>query len=202
MLDQTITVNTRAPSTLVAHRFTLSGSSDVGTLGLETDARRFDGSTGDTVIFAIPNANGARGAACRSPADSEFGWNCRVPRTIVSGPSQTLRLWRLLPDALGQWWGAWILDANGVETEIGALRVPLASTSVTSSFDAVEYVGPEVDCDAVPKSRVTFAKPGANRVGTSYSMVAAYDKARRGSCTGGTATPSASDVVVELGGPR
>jgi hypothetical protein len=201
-VDQTIEIASRGRSTFHAHQVAFSGTNDVAYVGIQTDGTRFDGTTGDTAIFSVWNATAADGAGCRTFAGEGTGFSCRLAIAIGANEPRKVRLWRLGGDASGQWWGAWIIDKDGLETSIGSIRAPAAATLITSSVSFVEYFGPEVSCDGVPLSMATFRAPSANFGGSAYALTASYAGASRGACTGGTATAGANGVTVAFGGSR
>src|SRR4051794_8769762 len=113
-----------------------------GYMGLQTTGERFNGTTGDTAIFSLWNANGLRGSNCGQFHHEGDGLSCRIPYTIYDdGNSYRLRVWRLDSDAQGQWWGAWIQDSRRGDVSIGALRVPASATAIATANDFSEYYG-------------------------------------------------------------
>ena len=166
-----------------------------GYVGLQTSARRPDGSTGDIALFSLWNANGASGSSCGQFGGEGTGWSCRLAYPVAEGGDYRYRVWRLDADAQGQWWGAWMLDVRtGVDRQIGAIRVAPGKTLMTPPRNFSEYWGDQVGCDAVPQSVVLFTQPAANQQQPgSYQYGSRYSSWSRGSCTGGGVT------VTDLG---
>jgi hypothetical protein len=199
-MDQNIQVRQKASATFWASIWKWSNDSQHGGyFGLQTDGSRFDGTTGDTAIFSIWNANGSRGATCGDFGHEGNGLSCRVPYTIRTDRMYRLRLWRQEYDGLGQWWGAWIKDqATGIETSIGGLRAPTGSTSMAGYQNFTEYFGPAVTLPTqVPRSICDFTQPAANSQGGGYyESIGNFAGYTQG--TGTTATVQ----VVDLGWTR
>ena len=92
-VDQDVSIATKARATYWAQLWSWTGSSEGGYLGLQTNGSRFNGTSGDTAIFSLWNANGSRSANCGSFAGEGTGKSCRV-----AYPFKTGRLYRLRPD--------------------------------------------------------------------------------------------------------
>ena len=124
-VDQQVRVATKAHHTYWAMNWGFTATpNDGGYMGLQTNGIRFDGSTGETAIFSLWNANAARGSGCGQFGGEGTGYSCRIPYAFSTQVYYRYRLWRLTPDAGGQWWGAWMQNtATGVDTYIGSIRV-------------------------------------------------------------------------------
>ena len=79
-----------------------------------------------------------------------------------------LRVWKLEQDSGGQWWSGWVQDTvTGIDTHIGAIRVPLSAGQLANwSTNWSEYfpanATPLSSCSAQPYSRVRWREPRAN----------------------------------------
>jgi len=194
-IDQQVQVSQKATSTFWAMQWGFSSApNDPGYLGMQTNGNRANGTTGETAIFSLWNANAATGS-CRTFGGEGTGYSCAIPYTITAKTYYRYRVWRLNADAGGQWWGAWIENiSTGVDTPIGALRVAASKTLMTTPLNFVEYFGTAVSCDKVPVSVALFTQPAANQQSAGvYQYGSVYDSWNRGSCTGGTVQ------VVNLG---
>jgi hypothetical protein len=206
-VDQQMKVTQRAPSTYWAMLWTWTGVSTGGYLGLQTNGQRFGGSTGDTAIFSLWNANAASGPHCGIFGGEGNGYSCRLAYKISKNTYYRYRLWRLTPDSGGQWWGAWIENmTTGVDTYIGSIRVDARYTLATGVANFVEYFGAAVPCNKVPVSKAIWTQPAANSQGGGvYQYGSKYSSMTKGACTGGSATPVnlgwTKGVKVILGGP-
>jgi hypothetical protein len=205
-VDQQMTVEQLAPATYWAMLWNWTGASYGGYIGLQTDGSQPGGSTGDTAIFSLWNANAASGPSCAAFGGEGGGYSCRLGYPITAGTYYRYRLWRGAADAGGQWWGAWIENtATGTDTYLGSIRVSSADTLATGVANFVEYFGTAVTCTTVPKSQTVWTQPAANSEGNgSYQYGAAYSGMSKGACTGASATPASlgwtSGVRVVLGG--
>ena len=188
-IDQQVRVNRKAHHTYWAMQWGFTATpNEGGYMGLQTDGIRFNGTRGDTAIFSLWNATGARGS-CGPFGGEGSGISCRVPYTISTGVYYRYRVWRLESDSAGgQWWGAWIMNmSTGVDTQIGAIRVSGIKTLTTTPLNFSEYWGDAVACTNVPISSTDFTQPAANyRGGGLYDFGSTYSSYSRGSCTGGT----------------
>ncbi len=179
-----------------------------GYLGLQTSARRPDGSTGDVAIFSLWNANAASGPNCGQFGGEGTGWSCRIAYPIAEQGDYRYRVWRLEADTGGQWWGAWMLNArSGQEQQIGAIRVARTKSLMAPPRNFSEYWGDAVGCDSVPQSVVQFTQPAANQQQPGvYQYGSRYAGTSRGSCTGGGVTEVdlgwTRAARATLGGPR
>jgi Domain of unknown function (DUF3472) len=207
-VDQTAYVVAKARSTYWSLNWSWTDTtrSSGGYMGLQTDGQRFDGTTGDTALFSLWDANGSRGGNCGRFDGEGEGRSCRLAYPIYGdGNSYRLRVWRLEADADGQWWGAWIQDSRRGDVSIGELRVPLGATSIASANDFTEYFGSPAGCDGVPQSLVNWGTPRF-RAATGDGS-ATFASSLKSSCAGGTAartTISGGIPVVHafLGGAR
>ncbi|GLY04492.1 DUF3472 domain-containing protein [Actinoplanes sp. NBRC 101535] len=198
-IDQRVQVTRKARNSYWAMQWGFTSTpNEAGYMGLQTDARRPNGSTGDLAIFSLWNATNARGSSCGRFGGEGTGWSCRLPYTIDVRTDYRYRVWRLEADGGGQWWGAWVLNVRtGVEQQIGAIRVAGGKNLMTPPLNFSEYWGDAVSCDAVPRSVAVFTQPAANqqRPGV-YQHGSRFAGSTRGACTGG-------DVhVVDLGWTR
>lgn len=207
-LDQQVVVEKKGRSTYWALNWWWSGAGQGGYTGLQTDGYRFDGTTGETAIFSLWNANAATGPKCGTFGGEGVGYSCRLPYSITEGRAYRLRVWKLDADAKGQWWGAWVQDTTtGKDTYIGKIRVAGVPTTIGTFINFVEYFGPAVACTAVPTSRVVWTQPAGNSLGGGrYEVGSSYYAASddRGACTRGKSEAvtlsSTKGVRVSFGG--
>ena len=205
-VDQQMKIQQRAKATYWAMLWNWTGATYGGYLGLQTNGQRFDGSTGDTAIFSLWNANASSGPHCGIFGGEGNGYSCRLAYSFTKGTYYRYRLWRLTPDSGGQWWGAWIENmTTSVDTYIGSIRVSASYTLATGAANFVEYFGTAVPCNMVPVSKVIWTQPAANSQGGGvYQYGSMYSGMSKGSCTGGSATPVnlgwTQGVKVILGG--
>lgn len=205
-VDQLMRVEQKAAATYWAKLWTFRGATYGGYMGLQTDGSRGDGTTGETAIFSLWNANAASGPRCLTFGGEGVGYSCRLAYPFSLNTYYRLRVWRLNADAGGQWWGAWIQNtATGVDSHIGSIRVPSANTLLTGVRNFVEYFGPAVPCTSVPRSQAVWTQPAANSLGGGlYQYGSTYAGANKGACTDGSATPVSlgwtNGVRVVLGG--
>lgn len=190
-VDQQMKVEQRAPATYWAMLWNWQGASHGGYLGLQTNGNRLDGTTGDTAIFSLWDANAASGPNCGTFGGEGSGYSCRLAYPIAANRYYRYRVWRGSADAGGQWWGAWIEDTTtGVDTYLGSLRVGSSDTLATGVANFVEYFGTAVTCTTVPRSQAVWTQPAANSQGSgSYQYGSQYADMNKGSCTDGSATP-------------
>ena len=135
-------VEQKAAATYWAQMWNWVGSSDGGYLGLQTSGSRFNGTSGDTAIFSLWNANAARGPSCGQFGGEGNGYSCRLAYSISTSPFYRYRVWRQNADAGGQWWGAWIQNlSTGTDTYIGSIRVAAGRSAMTNVQNFVEYFG-------------------------------------------------------------
>jgi hypothetical protein len=207
-IDQIMWPGSRASDTYWA-LYWIWSDSGYGYLGLQTNGSRFDGTSGDTAIFSLWNANSASGPHCGQFGGEGAGYSCRLAYAIsTDGRQYRLRVWRLNADTGGQWWGAWVQDsATGVDTYLGQIRVTASHTTIASASNFVEYFGSPVGCDSVPRSTANWTQPAANSNGSGgYQFYSAYAGWDKGSCTGGSMTPVnyswTQGALAVLGGPR
>ena len=208
-VDQQVQIAEKSPSSYWAMNFGFTTTpGEGGYLGLQTNGQRFNGSTGDTAIFSLWNANATRGTNCGSFGGEGTGKSCRIAYPINTGVYYRLRIWRLEADSAGQWWGAWIANpVTGRDSVIGQIRVPRAKTLLTTPMNFSEYFGPAKTCDTVPLSAAYFTQPAANsRGGGAYDYGSVFSSSSRGPCTGGSVrvvtVGSTKAAVVRMGGHR
>jgi hypothetical protein len=208
-VDQVMWVVQKAPSTFWAMNWTWQDDpSTGGYIGLQTNGNRFDGSSGEMAIFSLWGSNAYSGPSCGKFAweSGGTGYSCRLPITIYNSNEYKYRIWRLNADSGGQWWGGWLINvANGAETYIGALRVPTAHNLMRPPMNFTEYFGTAVACNQVPVSIVNWTQPAANSGGgVSYQYGSTYSSWSKGSCTGGSVTPTdygwTKGAFVRMGG--
>jgi uncharacterized protein DUF3472 len=205
-VDQALSVSKKASSTYWAQLWSWTDADYGGYIGLQTDGDRFDGSTGDTAIFSLWNANAASGKACGQFEGEGNGYSCRLPFRIRTKAHYGLRVLRLHADADGQWWGGWVRSfRTGTAYHIGDIRVPASHTAMGVPSNFSEYFGPAVGCTRVPVSKVHWTKPSANRADDGfYQYGSSYAGFSGGRCTSGSVTPEESrrtqGVAVRLGG--
>jgi hypothetical protein len=205
-VDQQMKVEQRAPATYWAMLWNWTGASYGGYLGLQTNGSRPDGSTGDTAIFSLWNANAVSGGNCGAFGGEGSGYSCRLAYPIAVNTYYRYRIWRGSADSSGQWWGAWIENmSTGIDTYLGSIRVGSGNTLASGVANFVEYFGTAVTCSTVPRSQAVWTQPAANSNGNgSYQYGASYAGMTKGACTGGSATPVSlgwtNGVRVVLGG--
>ena len=189
-IDQAIWIAQKADHTYWALTWKYVGTADGGYMGLQTDALRPDGSVGEQALFALWNANAARGDYCRPFGGEGIGYNCRLPLAFATEQVFRLRVWKLETDAGGQWWGGWISDGV-TDRHIGDIRVPNDGNHrfIESANNFSEYFGEKVACDQVPQSIGQFTQPAANsRGGGTYDYSSTMVHSSKGACTGGRLT--------------
>lgn len=188
-VDQQIWIDRKADHTYWALVWTFTGSDRGGYMGLQTDGTRFDRSVGETAIFSLWDANGARGPACDRFSGEGVGYSCRAAFSIAQGRHYRLRLWILDRDSAGQWWGAWISDGVN-DWHIGDIRVPAANHQRVGDLrNFSEYFGPAVPCSQVPRSIVNFTQPAGNLRGQSYEVYSTLGQFQHDTCGNARATP-------------
>lgn len=190
-VDQQVRVSRKAHHTYWAMNFDFAGTpGEGGYTGLQTDGRRFDGTTGDTAIFSLWNATATRGPNCGTFGGEGTGLSCRIPYGFGTSTYYRYRVWRLNADARGQWWGAWIQNTRtGKDTLIGQIRVARGKRLMNPPMNFTEYWGDARSCNGVPVSTAYFTQPAANSRGhNTYEHYSRYASAERATCTGGTAT--------------
>ena len=205
-VQQKVRIKQKAPYSFWAHYWTWMGSDQGGYLGLQTDGNRFDGTTGETAIFSLWNADSARGPGCGTFGGEGEGYSCRIPFRIRTDKTYRLSVRRVAPDETGQWWAASVRDLTAGKTHaIGRIRVALTARLIAAPMNFSEYFGPAVDCNEVPVSVALWSSPEANRLAKGGFR---YDSTRgtsaRGACTGGGVTPhrfGTQGVKVVQGGP-
>jgi hypothetical protein len=189
-VDQQVAIRQRAASTYWAQLWTWTDAPSYGGYtGLQTNGVRNNGTTGDTAIFSLWNANAASGPMCAYNGEAS-GYSCTLAYPFTVGTLYRYRVWRLNADSGGQWWGAWIQNtATGVDTSIGAIRVGATHTLMANVRNFAEYFGPPFACNAVPRSVADYTQPAANyQGGGSYQFGSTYASSSRASCTGGGVT--------------
>jgi hypothetical protein len=208
-IDQRIQVTRKARSTYWAMTWGFTAGGDGGGyLGIQTDGNRFDGSTGDTAIFSLWNADASRGPSCGTFTGEGEGRSCRAAFRIDPQVDYRLRVWRLENDGVGQWWGGWIrFQRSGQEIELGQLRVDPAKTLMSPPDNFTEYFGPAVSCDDVEISTVYFTQPAANQSAPDvYAVGSTPGGTQRAECTGGVGEVVdlgwTKAIKLTMGGPR
>lgn len=205
-VDQTMRIQKKAAATYWAQLWSWTDADYGGYIGLQTNGNRFDGSTGETAIFSLWNADAATGDACGQFEGEGNGYSCRIPFRIRTNAQYRLRVLRLHADADGQWWGGWVHSASTrTEYHIGDIRVPTSHTSMRELANFSEYFGDAVACTKVPVSVVHWTQPTANRLNDgSYQYGSSYTGFSGGRCTSGSVTTAENRrtlrVVVRLGG--
>lgn len=153
-VDQTLLPSIVGNATYFAVGGTFNNSQGwYGGLQQKEDASR-------TVHFAIWDADSAvagSGASCSNFSGEGVGKKCWLPYSWSTGSSYTFRIWRLETDAVGQWWGAWLITSGGTEKYIGKIRAKKAAALINTSlynFDEYWLSGSVSTCSAVPDSQV------------------------------------------------
>jgi hypothetical protein len=101
------------------------------------------------------------------------------------------------PDAV--WWGAWVAEDSGPDTEIGRIQAP-ARWGLLGPWSVMwtEYYGPMPSrCDAFPYSRVVFSSPSAD--GGTVAPVRSEDRLGDGDCDTSRVTRTATGARHEMG---
>ena len=93
-VDQQMKVEQRAPATYWAMLWNWQGASHGGYLGLQTNGNRLDGTTGDTAIFSLWDANAASGPNCGTFGGEGSGYSCRLAYPIAANRYYRYRVWR------------------------------------------------------------------------------------------------------------
>lgn len=161
-IELTIHVDSGAGSARsFAHRFSLARGG--GSIGLETDAARPDGTTGRVAIFSLSNAVSARAGDAGSWATPFEG----VGHSLrIAYEWQARRTYRLRIAELGaNRWGGYVTDtASGAVTYLGSIQARAGAGRIQGSSVAfTEYHGPNLaQCSDLRLSRVSWARPTAN----------------------------------------
>lgn len=192
-IDQEIRLPKLGRSTYWALQWTFDGSNDPGYMGIQTNARRPDGTSGQMALFSLWNADRARNAngRCAAFGGEGSGLSCRMNWTIRTNATYRLRVWRGEADATGQWWEGWIRsDYSNTDYHLGDIHVPAAghtSINATSVLNFIEYWGTAVGCTQVPKTAGIFTQPAFNLRGSVYEHYTRYQEHsyQHGPCTRG-----------------
>jgi len=208
-VDQQVRVAKKAHHTYWAMNFDFTTTpGQGGYTGLQTNGMRFNGSTGETAIFSLWNANASRGAQCGTFDGEGIGHSCRIPYSIDTNTYYRYRVWRLDADTGGQWWGAWIQNTRtGQDTQIGQIRVSGGKRLLGPPMNFSEYWGDAKSCDGVPLSTAYFTQPAANSRGNGrYDFGSVFASSARSTCTGGTTSivtvGTTRAAKVTMGGSR
>lgn len=125
-------------------------------------------------LYSLWNADKASGKNCKEFGGEGVGWSCRMPFELRSDVLYKLRLARTKTDKDGTWWGGWIYEESGGETQneyfLGEIRVKKEMNRIrgNSIMNFSEYYGPVVkNCSTVPFSILALTPPLANRQGDS-----------------------------------
>jgi len=180
-----------------AHQFRIIGG-EGGYLGLQTNGHRADGSVGKMAIFSIWDALEAEGSGVVPFSGEGVGWSCRIPYQWEAGRAYELRVSTPGDD----WWEASVRDdATGVETDIGAIRVPGNWRQLDSwSVMWTEYYGPPLGrCADLAYSSVIFSTPVAND--GEVKPAGSHHRIGDGSCDGSRVDAVAGGVRHEMGLP-
>lgn len=203
---QKIKVRKKAPYTFWAQYWTWTGQSVGGYIGLQTDGNRFDGTTGETAIFSLWDADASRGSGCGTFGGEGEGHSCRLAFPIRAKHVYEVRVTRGRGTDAGQWWKGSLRDLTARKTHsIGSIRVAPEFTLMQRPMNFSEYFGPAVPCDQVPLSVVLWSSPRANqRDDGTYRVSSTRDGSSRGECTGGVVEPHSfgtRGVKITQGGP-
>jgi hypothetical protein len=197
----------KAPHTFWAQYWTWKGYDVGGYIGLQTDGNRFDGTTGDTAIFSLWDADAARGSGCGTFGGEGEGHSCRLAIRIRTKHVYELRVERGNKSDAGQWWKASLRDLTANENRpIGSIRVASSFTLMNLPMNFSEYFGPAVPCDQVPLSVALWSSPRANlrADGSGYRFSSTRNGSSRGNCTGGEVESHGfgiQGVKITQGGP-
>jgi hypothetical protein len=182
-VDQHLWVGRKAPTSSWVQNWTWSNATFGGVLGFQTNATRFDRTTGDTAIFTLQNATAARGPACGKVTGDAPGYSCRRALTLQTDRYYRLRLSRQGKDGNDGWWSAWVKDERtGTDYLIGTIQVAAKYDRLGAPRNLSDYLGPAVSCRSVPESIAYWTHPDTDRYAGTYSGYT------RGSCTDGTVT--------------
>ena len=100
-VDQQMMVEQQAPATYWAMLWNWQGASYGRYLGLQTNGNRLDGTTGDTALFSLWDANAASGPNCGNFGGEGSGYSCRLAYPIATNRYYRYRIWRGSADAGG-----------------------------------------------------------------------------------------------------
>jgi hypothetical protein len=210
-VDQEVRFTKKSRYTFLAQLWSWTDVTYGGYVGLQTDGVRFNGTTGDTAIYSLWNANGAAaasGASCGQFDGEGNGWSCRRALSIKTTDFYRLRVTRGSADSLGQWWTADVYDlATKTDYPLGKIRVGLSHKLMHGPANFSEYFGPAVPtCADVPVSIADWTRPAGNRSSSgTYGVYGSFSVSDRGACTGGSVVKRTNDgqpgVRVTQGGP-
>jgi len=204
---QSVKIRRKAPTTFWAQYWRWNGADVGGYVGLQTDGNRFDGTTGDTAIFSLLDADAAEGPGCGTFAGEGEGYSCRLALPIRTKRTYKFRVIRADATEQGQWWKASVRDVTEGKTyPIGRVRVAKTFTLMGHPMNFSEYFGPAVECDSVPVSVALWGSPVANkkRDGSGHRYGSTRGTSTRGECTGGGVEPhrfGTQGVKITEGGP-
>lgn len=144
--------------------------------------------------FSIWNSTAASGSNCRDFGGEGIGKTCEIAYDFKTQQWHKLRIWRLNADDVGQWWGGWVIDANGNESHIGNIRAPFAVGDILATASFNEYFGAADNCGSLPSSYVFFYRPSLNNGHTIASMAGTSI----GRCAAGEVVPYWNNTLSRL----
>ena len=99
---------------------------------MQTNGNRFNGTTGDTAIFSLWNANATSGPSCGVFGGEGNGYSCRLAYPISTSTYYRYRVWRLGADSRADDLIARIREHVGIEEEfdVGPFRVVIPTHNV------------------------------------------------------------------------
>lgn len=179
-----------------SHQFSLKNGQG-GYFGMQTQGSN---PSGKIAIFSIWDALAANGPGYAGTFGGEGeGYSVRIPYQWQPGKSYRLRIWRLVREVDGTWWGAWVRDeASNVEHHIGSIKVPPAWGNLTnSSVVWTEYYSAfPSSCDGIQHSAAKMTNFKAND-GTLAPTSHTNDFQRN--CPNSRITELANGVRQEMG---
>jgi hypothetical protein len=181
-----------------AHNF--SFAQHVGYLGLQTDARLRDGTTGKVAIMSIWNATGARAGDSGSwttPFDGEgIGYSVRIAYPWQAGRSYRLRVLERTTNS----WGGYVTDlSTGRVTYLGSIQAASGTGRLRgASTTFTEYYGPDfAQCSDLRRSQVTWSRPTANNGAVASTTVS--NSIGNGACASSRSSTGSGPTVHTLG---
>jgi hypothetical protein len=192
-LSQEIQVTQKAPGTFWANSWWFSNLNYGGYIGLQTS---YDGTGSEVAIFSIWNATSTH-PNCR-PFDGEgTGASCKLPFSFATTKRYRLQVTKGSVTSAGQAWNGYVVDlSTNSQKLIGTIYTATNASAFNLPQNFVEYYGEAVPtCGNVPVSSANWYQPSVKPVSGYFSVTAKYKSYVRGSCTGGSATPTTVQYV-------
>ena len=109
------------------------------------------------VIFSIWNATEAIGRGCRPFVEDGTGYQCLIDYDWQEGHTYRFKVWKLLSDSTGDWWGSWVEDVETGKTEnIGLIKSAPNGGSIRESWLFDEYFAKVPNCEAMRFASITY----------------------------------------------